>query len=150
MQYVKHPLDLDNKNSCYSVPERDEGHNYSILDCWREIETVIENECVITQEKALERLFEYLHLQKDTNIWKVEQEARIIIGKNVPKSAKCLKRGYYMTLPHGCIAKIYIGKYMRGVYKKRLKKIANRLQAETYEVEPKIINGNWDVKITSA
>ena len=53
-----------------------------------------------------------------------------------------------MTLPQGCIAKIYIGKYMKGVFKKRLKKIAKRLLAETYEVEPKIIQGNWDVEIT--
>lgn len=151
VQYVKHPLDLDNQNSIYSIPERKEGHPYYISYCWNHGEIIIQvsdDEYVVTREKALERIFEYLHLQKDSNVWQIEQEARIIIGKHVPRQAKCLKRGYYMTLPQGCIAKIYIGKYMKGVFKKRLKKIAKRLLAETYEVEPKIIQGNWDVEIT--
>lgn len=53
-----------------------------------------------------------------------------------------------MTLPQGCISKIYIGRYMENAYKKRLKKIAKRLMIEMYEAEPKVLNGTWDVQIT--
>lgn len=151
VQYVNAPLNLDNKNSTYSIPERDEGHNYSILDCWRNTETIINvsgDESVIARDKALDRLFEYLHLQKDASIWQIEQEARIIIGNNIPKQAKSIKKGYYMTLPQGCISRIYIGRYMKNAYKKRLKKIADRLMIEMFEAEPKIIKGTWDVEIT--
>lgn len=152
VQYVKRPLDLDNHRSTYSIPEREEGHSYNISDCWRFGDTYIQlsdgSLCLIDKLKAQERLFEYLHLQKDSAIWQMEKEARIIICNSVPSQAKVLRNGYYMTLPQGCIAKIYIGKYMKGVFKKRLKKIAKRLLAETYEVEPKIIQGNWDVEIT--
>lgn len=150
VQYVSSPLDLDNKNSTYSIPEREEGYSYSILDCWRKAETIIQlsnGDSVITQDKALDRLFEYLHLQKDSSIWQVEYEARIIITNKVPRQAKCLKKGYYMTLPQGCISKIYIGRYMENAYKKRLKKIAKRLMIEMYEAEPKILKGAWDVQI---
>lgn len=151
VQYVAQPLDLNNPQSSYSIPERKEPYSYYISYCWSKGDINIQmanDEYVVTGLKALERLFEYLHLQKDSSIWQVEQEVRIIIGKNIPRQARCLKRGYYMTLPQGCIAKIYIGKYMNGAFKKRLKKIAKRLLAETYEVEPKIIQGNWDVEIT--
>lgn len=151
VQYVSRPLDLDNKNSTYSIPEREEGHGYSILDCYRNAMTVIKlsnGDSVITKEKALERLFEYLHLQKDSSIWQVENEARIIIANSVPRQAKRLKKSYYMTLPQGCVSKIYIGRYMKNAYKKRLKKIAKRLMIEMYETEPKILNGTWDVQIT--
>lgn len=151
VQYVSRPLDLDNKNSVYSIPEREEGYGYSIIDSWRKAETIIQlsnGDSVITQDKALERLFEYLHLQKDSSIWQVENEARIIIANKVPGQAKCLKKGYYMTLPQGCISKIYIGRYMGNAYKKRLKKIAKRLMIDMYEAEPKVLNGTWDVQIT--
>lgn len=152
VQYVNCPLNLDDINSRYSIPEREEGHFYHISDCSREGNTYIQlsngDECAIFKEKALDRLFEYLHLQKDSTIWQLEKEARIIIANHVPQCAIRLKNGYYMTLPQGCIYKIYIGKYMKNAYKKRLKKIAKKLMASLFEVEPKIINGNWDVNIT--
>lgn len=151
VQYVDHPLDLDNQNSSFSIPERKEPYQYYISYCWSKGKVNIQisnDEYVVTGEKALERLFEYLHLQKDARIWQVEQEARIIIANSVPRQAKRLKTGYYMTLPQGCISKIYIGRYMENAYKKRLKKIAKRLMIEMYEAEPKVLNGTWDVQIT--
>ena len=152
VQYVNRPLNLDDPNAHFSIPERDNGYTYAIHDCYSFRDTYVEMSdgslCLIDQRKAQERLFEYLHLQKEKNIWQIENEARLIIGNIVPKNAKCLKNGYYMTLPQGCISKIYIGKYMKGVFKKRLKKIAKILLAETFEVEPKIINSNWEVEIT--
>ena len=151
VQYVNRPLDLDNQNSSFSIPERKEPYPYYISYCWSKGKVNIKisnDEYVVTGEKALERLFEYLHLQKDARIWQVEQEARIIIANSVPRQAKRLKTGYYMTLPQGCISKIYIGRYMENAYKKRLKKIAKRLMIEMYEAEPKVLNGTWDVQIT--
>ncbi len=151
VQYVSCPLDLDNKNSTYSIPERKEPYPFYISYCWSQGEINIQvsnDEHVVTREKALERLFEYLHLQKDISIWQAEHEARIIITNRVPRQAKRLKKGYYMTLPQECISKIYIGRYMGNAYKKRIKKITKRLMIETYEAEPKILNGTWDVQIT--
>ena len=137
VQYNEKPLNLDDSSSSFSIPEHEENEEFTIEDCFGE-----------QSEKVLDRLFELFHLQKDSKVWSIENEYRIIIGNRIPRRCKLLKRGYLLNV-EGCIRKVIVGYRMKACYKHRIKRISKRLGIEVFEAEPKIIDNNWGVDINN-
>lgn len=139
VQYKPRPLNLNNMFAKYELPEHEENYVYHIFECFHG------NIC----EKARNRLFEFLHLQKEDKIWNIEDEVRIIINEHIPRIARRVhEKGYVIPLPKDCIANIFIGYRIDVNARQKLSLIAQNLECSLFVVEPKIINGNWDVQIT--
>ena len=123
----------------YEVPEHEDNYVYHIFECFQG------DIC----DKAINRLFEFLHLQKEEKIWSIEEEMRIIINEHKPRIASTESgKGYIIPLEKECFKNLYIGYRISDDAKNRLMQIANNLGCSIFQVEPKIIKGNWDVEIT--
>lgn len=138
VQYRDKPLNLNDNQSSYAIPEHEESRSYQIAECSEG------DRCEI----AVDRLFEFLHLQKEKRVWDIECEARIIIGNNIPHIAVSVpSKGYKMQLPDGCIKSLILGCNMLPKHRDKLRKISKILGCCLYMAEPKIIDGQWDVLI---
>lgn len=139
VQYRSRPLNLNNMLASYEVPEHEDNYVYHIFECFQG------DIC----DKAINRLFEFLHLQKEEKIWSIEEEMRIIINEHKPRIASTESgKGYIIPLEKECFKNLYIGYRTSQDAKKRLKQIAHNLECSIFIVEPKVVKGNWDVEIT--
>ena len=102
----------------------------------------------------MDELFKELHLQKDRSVWKIEKECRLIAGNVILDNLntvfrkffkKVHNKGLLFTLPANAIKSITIGYRISDKNKRRLKKIAAKLNVKLYEAVPCVENGDWAV-----
>lgn len=139
VQYKSRPLNLNNMFASYEVPEHEDNYIYHIFECFQE------DIC----DKARDRLFEFLHLQKEEKIWSIEDEIRIIINEHKPRIATIVSdKGYVIPIIKECFRCIYVGYRISEDAQNSLIEIAQNLECSIFMVEPRIIKGNWDVNIS--
>jgi len=131
VDYAFKPLDLDDFTLKFSV----NGNEYSIKKC-------------LEHKGTLERLFQYLHLYKDYNVWHLENESRLILG-NLRESQyiKPHGNGYLLDLPTSTVKSLTIGDLMDESSKQRLITIAKGMGIPVFVATPEIKVGEWKISI---
>lgn len=101
-------------------------------------------------------LFLELHLQKQSAIWKIENECRLIVGNVILSGLKdtfrkyfrkVCNRGLLLTIPEGAIKSIIVGYRASDKSKRRLKKIASKLGVKLFQATPYVEDCNWTVRL---
>ena len=103
--------------------------------------------------EPLDRLFQYLHLYKEKNVWGNENEYRMIIGNSSRNPANPISQkihlkdeGYLLDLCPNAIKSIILGYKMSPENKKRIYKIIKDTGITIYEATPDIVS-QWVITI---
>lgn len=148
VDYREKPLDLDSDDTFIikeAIPTEGESQRYSVDQC---VNGYMQGDSIL-----LDRLFTELHLQKETKIWKEENECRLIIGNIISNKIgrryfqRIGNKGVMYKLPAPAIKSITIGYRTSPKNKRRITKIASKLGVQLFQATPCTESGCWIVKI---
>lgn len=141
VKYGERPFNLnDFSNSFIS----EDGKDYTVSSCIEAYTSCMRD------YMPLERLFQHLLLYKDSSIWEVENEYRMIMGKIKPSHWEIIQldTGYLLTLSSpDTVKSITVGQFMPDDNKRKLQTCADHKNIPIYEAIPCVENNMWGVKI---
>ena len=130
--YDYKPFNLDDFNSKFRL----NGEDYTL------------RECIKDYPAGLDRVFQYLHLYKDYDVWHLEKESRLIAGNLKSERFEPVNRdGYLLTMPEGAVTSLTLGGDMPENYREELVEIAKQRRIPVYIATPEIIDGQWTISI---
>ena len=104
--------------------------------------------CIMDYPRGLDRVFQFLHLYKDYDVWHLENESRLIAGNIRSERFELVNdSGYLLTLPEGTIKSLTLGANMENDTREVLLEIARRRGIPVYTATPEIIGGKWTISI---
>ena len=146
VHYFDNPMNLDDFKNTFSTNQSD--RTYTIEECIKEFTNSTEY-----NPEPLDRLFQYLHLYKEKNVWGNENEYRMIIGNSSRNPANPISQkihlkdeGYLLDLCPNAIKSIILGYKMSPENKKRIYKIIKDTGITIYEATPDIVS-QWAITI---
>ena len=146
VHYFDNPMNLDDFKNTFSTNQSD--RTYTIEECIKEFTNSTEY-----NPEPLDRLFQYLHLYKEKNVWGNENEYRMIIGNSSRNPANPISQkihlkdeGYLLDLCPNAIKSIILGYKMSQKNKKRIYKIIKDTGITIYEATPDIVS-QWAITI---
>lgn len=144
VHYFDNPMNLDNMKSSFSTNQSD--RIYTIEKCIEEFTNPIE-----CNPEPLDRLFQYLHLYKEKNVWGNENEYRMIIGNcsrctAINQKIHPQEKGDLLDLCPNAIKSITLGYKISPENRKQILKIVYDKGIQIYEATPDIVS-QWTVTI---
>lgn len=146
VHYFDNPMNLDNMKSSFSTNQSD--RIYTIEECIEEFTNPIE-----CNPEPLDRLFQYLHLYKEKNVWGNENEYRMIIGNSsrnpqnpVSKIIYPQEKGDLLDLCPNAIKSITLGYKMSPENMREIYKITKETGISIYKATADIVS-QWTVTI---
>lgn len=144
VQYLSKPFDLENAESQFSLSFKDEGKEtiitYQVKDCELDI-------------KKMDKLWEYLCITKEKQIWENEKEWRLFAGRYIielgmGKGIKTHPNGYFIPIPEGTIKELIIGHNMSTEYHQCIFNIAKKYNIEHIQItQPTTENKEFEIKL---
>ena len=129
--YLDKPLDLDNTKIKIKINE-----------------DIIRISDIATDDKLLDRVFQCMHLAKNKSVWQDENEWRMVVGNVRPKCCQKKGNGYLLPIDSSAYISIYIGDRVAKEYRDALAQVASSKGVNAFIVEPRIINGTWDMFVS--
>lgn len=154
VDYRDRPINLDGDDSFIIYETSNAGPRVpfregSVMDCI--------NEYILYGDNPMtDGLFLELHLQKQSAIWKIENECRLIVGNVILSNLNSIYRKYFrkvcgrgllLTIPEKAIKSITVGYRTSDKNKRRLKKIASKLNVKLFQATPYVEDCNWTVRL---
>lgn len=154
VDYRECPINLDGNDSFTIFETFDTKHKEPfkeglVEDCINEYE-------INGYNPKTDGLFLKLHLQKEKAIWEIENECRLIIGNVILSNLNSIYRKYFrkvcgrgllLTIPEKAIKSITVGYRTSDKNKRRLKKIASKLNVKLFQATPYVEDCNWTVRL---